>query len=149
MQPIKEYGNDAYFTRLYWDNVKTRKQLGNIEPADGAKFCGRGFVQLTGRRNYTIMTPIVQSFYPACPDFTEKPSAVMEDNYAAVIMFYGMFCGSFTGKALKNYIGDPNQGQIVDFYNARRVILGLNKASEIQVYAKKFDMALDQAQAQA
>jgi hypothetical protein len=46
--PIKERGGPAYFTKLY----EGRKDLGNCEPGDGAKYCGRGFVQITGRWDY-------------------------------------------------------------------------------------------------
>jgi len=56
-----------------------------------------------------------------------------------------MFLGSFTGRALKHYIGDPDKGQSVDFYNARKIINGLDRASEIQGYAEKFHKALDLA----
>ncbi|MGK7902015.1 MAG: hypothetical protein AB4352_11480 [Hormoscilla sp.] len=141
MQPIAEYGTVAYFTDLY----ENRADLGNDREGDGAKFRGRGYVQITGRRNYTKMTPIVREFYPDSPDFTEHPEAVMDDRYAAVIMFYGMFLGIFTGKALKNYIGDPEKGQIVDYYHARKIINGLDQAEKIEGYAKKFGQALHDA----
>jgi len=43
MQPIHEYGNAAYFTRMYDINgarpAKAR-ELGNIYPGDGVKFAG-------------------------------------------------------------------------------------------------------------
>ena len=145
MQPIDEGGGDAYFTRLY----EGRKGLGNTESGDGAKFHGRGFVQLTGRANYDKFTDIVREFYPECPDLTASPASVKKDEYASVIMFYGMFCGSFTGLALKNFLGDPEKRQIEDFYNARQVINGLDKAEDIQPYAKKFNAALRGAGATA
>lgn len=146
MQPIDEFGDDKYFR----DNYCNRSDLGN-GPAnggksdDGPRFHGRGYVQLTGRLNYTKVTPIVRGFYPGSTDFTQDPSAVKKTEYAAVIMFYGMFNGIFTGRALKNYIGDPDKGQIVDYRNARRTINGLDKADLIAGYAKEFEEALHKA----
>jgi hypothetical protein len=46
--PINEYGGDAYFTKMY----EGRKDLGNTQKGDGARYHGRGFIQLTGRANY-------------------------------------------------------------------------------------------------
>jgi len=48
--PIPERGGAAYFTRLY----EGRKDLGNTEPGDGARYHGRGFIQITGRENYRV-----------------------------------------------------------------------------------------------
>ena len=42
-----------------FDLYDKRRDIGNQGPPDGASFCGRGFVQLTGRANYAKFGPIV------------------------------------------------------------------------------------------
>ncbi len=43
-----EFGSIAYFNKY-----QGRSDLGNIYPGDGYRFRGRGFIQVTGRYNYT------------------------------------------------------------------------------------------------
>lgn len=47
--PVRERGGPAYLAGLY----EGRKDLGNDVAGDGVRFCGRGFIQITGRWDYT------------------------------------------------------------------------------------------------
>lgn len=138
MQPIKEYGSDAYFTKMYDINGSrpdVAKALGNTQPGDGAKYCGRGYVQLTGRTNYTRAGPKVGA------DLVNYPDLALDPTIAGQVMIAGMSEGWFTGKKLADYLGNGK----TDYVNARRIINGTDHANEIASIAKQFEAALRNA----
>jgi len=50
-----------------------RGALGNSQPGDGARFCGRGFIQLTGRANYRTYGEQIGIDLEADPDQANDP----------------------------------------------------------------------------
>lgn len=138
MQPINEYGGNAYFRRMYdirGSRPHVARALGNTVPGDGARFHGRGYVQLTGRANYARASGKLGV------DFIADPERVLEPRLAAVIMFTGMEEGWFTGKRLADYFND----RLTDWTDARRIINGRDRASTIAGYARAFHAALKAA----
>ncbi len=136
MKPIKEYGGEKYFTRMYditGERPAKARELGNLSPGDGARYCGRGYVQLTGRANYARAALKVDA------DLINKPDLAMDPGIAARVMFRGMAEGWFTGKKLSDYNGG---GEEYDAENARRIINGTDKAQTIAGYYRKFLVAL-------
>lgn len=99
---------------------------------DGKSWLGRGLPQLTHKRNYEVMSPIVGV------DLVADPNRAMEPRTAVKIMFEGMERGSFTAHKLSAHIN----GQKTDYYNARRIINGVESAAKVATYAKQFEAAL-------
>jgi len=68
--PIRERGGPTYLTNLY----ENRKDLGNLNPGDGARFCGRGFIQITGRVNYAHFGSEIGQDLENNPDLALDPA---------------------------------------------------------------------------
>lgn len=139
LQPVKEFGGNAYFFRMY-DPRGQRPKLavanGNVHPGDGARYCGRGYVQLTWRSNYRRAGEKLG--YP----LEGNPDLAMRPDIAAAIMRRGMDEGWFTGKAFSHFLPKSGPASREQFFAARRIINRLDKAGDIANYAIAFQKAL-------
>nr|DAJ74174.1 MAG TPA: Chitinase A [Caudoviricetes sp.] len=70
---MREYGNAAYFSR--YDG---RKDLGNVKPGDGARFRGRGYIQITGRNNYDKVGKFLNIDLLTFPELAEQPDVAVQ-----------------------------------------------------------------------
>jgi putative chitinase len=131
MQPIVERGHRSYFDK-YEPHTRIGKMLGNDIKGDGYLFRGRGFVQLTGRRNYALAGDRIGVNLVISPDLA------CDIKNATKIMFSGMFEGWFTGRNLSDYFGNGKE----DWRNARKIINGLDRADDIARYGKQFYAAI-------
>ncbi len=132
MRPIDEHGSAAYFNGRYGPQKKVGKMLGNTKAGDGALFHGRGYVQLTGRRNYSKAKGLTGVDLLADPNRANEPALAYE------IAIQGMKDGWFTGKKLSQFITDNK----ADFENARTIINGHDKAQTIADIARRFSEVL-------
>jgi putative chitinase len=134
-QPIKERGGTSYLTNNY-DITGSRPRLaranGNVRPGDGARYAGRGFVQLTWRNNYRSVGRKLGL------DLESNPQLAMKIDTAAIILIRGMIEGWFTGRKLTQYFN----AETTDWINARRTVNGVDKARSIAAQGKLFFAAM-------
>ena len=142
LRAFREYGDGDYRKLVYilataWHESKLKpvrerragssqtwlRQLQDRYWSSG--YYGRGFVQLTWESNYKKMSEFLGV------DLVGNPDLALEPRYAADILVYGMMNGEFTRRALSRYI---NLVQ-TDYYNARRVVNGTDRADLIRDYA--------------
>lgn len=127
LRTMEEYASGAAY--------EGRATLGNTQPGDGRRFKGRGFVQITGRRNYTEWANRLGV------DLVGNPALAARIDHATTILIDGMMLGTFTGRKLPDYVAGTKK----DYVGARRVVNGTDRAAPIAGYARAFETALSGA----
>lgn len=107
-------------------------RMGNVGADDGWTYRGRGDAMITGRDNYARAGKALGVDLVAHPELAERP------DISASILYRGMTEGWFTGKKLSDYF----RPGLSDPYNARRIINGLDRASDIARFFRYFVAAL-------
>lgn len=111
------------------EQYEGRKSLGNTQPGDGPRFKGRGYVQLTGRNNYTAYAK------RSGLRLVDLPYVLM--NWASLsvwVIVDGMMRGAYTGRRLDEFVNAGKQ----DFRNARKVVNGVDRADKIAGQAREW-----------
>lgn len=128
MQPIAEYGKGKGM--LY----------GEQDSTTGKIYYGRGDVQVTWKRNYETLTPLLykNDLSGRGVDVVNNPEWLLMPFYSAQATILGMMNGLFTGKSYSDYL----DGQEPDYINARRIINGTDRAELIAGYAYDFEIAI-------
>ena len=73
-----------FYTKEIWGptaaqrGYEGRDDLGNTEEGDGERFMGRGFIQVTGRKNYTAVAGAL------CLDCVNRPELLEQEPWPAV-----------------------------------------------------------------
>lgn len=134
MKPVRETlaTSDAQaIARL--DNAWKKGQLKWVKtPYWREGWFGRGYVQLTHKANYDKASTKLGV------DLVSNPSKAMDPHIAAAVLVVGSKDGWFTGKKLSDYI----TLQKSDFVNARKIINGTDRASDIAALARQYDADL-------
>lgn len=117
-QPTKERGSEAY--------LKSKKYY---------PFIGYGYVQITWEENYRKVGKLIGV------DLIKHPEKALEPEIAAKILTGGMLNGWFTGVGFRRK-RPVSRYNLHQYTQARNIINGTDRATEIAQFAMIFEKAL-------
>lgn len=128
MQPVREVGGGA--GRAYGAPAGPFHEV----------YSGRGYIQLTWYSNYVKIDKNLHNLgiLPDYQSLAQTPDLALHSDISADILVYGMAGGWFTGKKLGDYFTPT----LVDWFNARRIVNGIDTAASIEDFGKSFFEAL-------
>jgi putative chitinase len=113
----KELGKDSYFKKY-----EGRLDLGNTKPGDGLRYKGRGYIQITGKANYTALSKDTKI------DFLNHPELLEEEANALISALW------FWSKHKLNYIADTDNIMLI----TKKINGGYNGIEERKKLLQKY-----------
>lgn len=134
MQPVREgfAGSDQGSINAV-TNLFNRGIIGEnyaLPEANGKSYFGRGLVQITFGDNYKKLGKAIG----IGNDLYDNPSLALDMDIAVKILFKGMVDGLYTSHSLRMHFFEDR----TNWFEARRIINGLDKAKLIEGYGMKF-----------
>ncbi len=137
---------------VYWETARTMRPIPERRAKPGTRiaklqdrywssgFYGRGYVQLTWKRNYRAATERLRAL-GFDVDLVAQPDLALEPRYAYPILAGGMRDGDYGGGGLRQYVEqDPP-----DYEGARACVNGVDHAEEIAEIARQFETVVQAA----
>jgi putative chitinase len=115
--------DNAFWEKVYGGEWG-RKNLGNTQPGDGAKFIGRGFNGLTGRSNYQRYTDLMRS-NGTNADLVANPNLLYDPEIAAEANALYFLQGLTNPLIVKKY-GNKDPNDFRDFTTALKAAVNAN-----------------------
>ncbi len=106
--------------------------LGNVQPGDGPRFRGRGYILLIGRTSYLRWARYLDQ------PLVDQPGLAAEPEVAAEILVLGMKYGRFTGRTLAEFLNES----VTDYVGARKVVDSQAQAGRVANIARRFEATL-------
>ena len=134
--------DNAFWEKVYGGEWG-RKNLGNTQPGDGAKYIGRGFNGLTGRSNYQRYSDLMRSNgtnadLVANPDLLYKPEIAAEAN--ALYFLQGL-----TNPLIVKKYGNKDPNDFKDFTTALKAAVNANAGAGYDISGGFLKQAYDAA----
>jgi putative chitinase len=145
----EEINNLKKDDNAFWEKVYGgewgKRNLGNINPGDGAKYVGRGFNGLTGRRNYQTYTDLLKKGGTNV-DLISNPEILEKDPNISAEVNALYFINGLSDPIIKRKYGNSNPNDFDNFETALKAVVNTNAGSGIDISSgvsrKLYDAAL-------
>lgn len=115
---------------LYEPPSKKASGLGNTQAGDGARFKGRGLIQITGRHNYQLCGVGLSLDLIAHPELLEQPNdAALSAGWFWHSNRLSALAGDFLAASRAVNLGSPHAKAIPNSYSERLALYGAAKKS--------------------